>query len=212
MNIYQANDQFIMTLMTNAILYSGGLRTWNICKANQEQLIIKPNSDLYFFTDEQPDVSNMTVGIKQWIKAIVNPYRNDLRHVFNTNRRPESEPSAGLNQMHNNFIGFSIVPNNYEVIIKSRTDIKISEAINYEDYDYTDTKIYIPTGNDYCGINDQFAWGNYPAMKVYFYVYMEMMNIFNSGVMYNPEIFQKANLERAGMEVIRTKHNVEIIR
>jgi hypothetical protein len=194
--------------MTNAILYSGGLRTWNICKANQEQFIIKPSSDLYFFTDEQPE----NTSYKQFIKALPNPYANNPDHVFHTNRRPESEPSAGLNQMHNNFIGFSIVPNNYEVIIKSRTDIKISEALNYEDYEYTDNKIYIPTGNDYCGINDQFAWGNYPAMKVYFYVYMEMMNIFNAGVMYNPEIFQKANLERAGMEVIRTKHNVEIIR
>jgi hypothetical protein len=149
---------------------------------------------------------------KQFIKINKDYYSPIPDHKFNYNRRPESEPHNGFNQWHNNFIGFSLVPTDYDVYVKSRCDICIDHKINFEDYTYDNNTIYIPTGNDFWGINDQFAFGNYEVMKKYFNVYINKDDIFNSGTVYNPEIFVLQNLLMQNINIVRIPQTNWIVR
>lgn len=189
-------------------MYSGYLRTWNQCHENQKTTLLTEDSDLYFYTYSKPD----STVFKQFIQIPCDYYTVMPDHKFNSNRRPESEPHNSFNQWHNNFIGFSLVPNNYDLYVRCRTDISFNDKVSFESYLYDDNTIYIPQGNDYWGINDQCAFGNYQAIKKYFNVYINKDDIFAKGVTYNPEVYLLENLKMQNMNVVRTPQMHEIVR
>lgn len=54
----------------------------------------------------------------------------------------------------------------YDIIITTRFDLEIVKYIDINIIKEENT-IYIPMGEDHCGINDRFAMGNYETMKKY---------------------------------------------
>jgi len=188
--------------MKVAVIYSGHLRSWKLCRQNHEECI---GGDRFFFTYTDP-------GEGRWVEAPQDYYHYDLSHPYYGNRRPESDPVNGLNQWHNLFLAFALVPNHYDIVCRTRPDITISHRVDWEAYEYRDDCLYIPSENDYCGVNDQMAFGNYEAMKKYTSVYLNHGELFGKGYQYNPEIFIQANLKELGVEIKRISHTVEIKR
>lgn len=184
--------------MRVALIYTGHLRTWEKCKPDHFQKIITPESDLYFYTYEDPMMGRFVkIPGEYWSLEIGS-------HPYDKNRRPETSVANTFNQWHNNFIGFNLVPKVYDVYVRIRADITFSERVDFTKYDYSGLKVYIPHGHNYWGgVNDQVAFGNYEAMKKYYSVYLNHGEIFKAGVEFHTERYVTENLRREGVEVVR---------
>lgn len=192
--------------MTVAVLYSGFLRSWEQCKANQLENI--GMADHFFYTFEQPEVP-YTQFIR--IPGMYYPYLPE--HPYTLNKNPFSSVDSTLNQWHHQYINFCLVPTGYDIYIKSRPDITLSGPIDFSLYPLDDHTIYIPYGNDhYDGVNDQFAFGSYEVMKKYFSVYINHQYIFAAGVPFHPEGYVTKNLEREGVSIVRLPITNTIVR
>jgi hypothetical protein len=158
---------------------------------------------LFFYTHEPPEV-NLTENITHSFIQIPGHFYLPAgpTHKFMTRKRPEASIDSTLNQWHNMYIGFCTVPQTFDVYVRMRPDIMFGGKINFEAYDYNN-KIYIPEGNDYGGINDQFAFGNYEVMKKYFSLYINHQELWDDGVTFHTETMQLANLRKQGVEIIR---------
>ncbi len=195
--------------MRIAVLYSGFIRTWNQCKINQQNNLFTPKTDLFFYTYEKPE----SFDGKMFVKIPEVYYPHFIDHPYHKNKNPYSSVDSTFNQWHNQYILFCMVPNDYDVYVKCRPDIELSDKINFNDYEINDTNIYIPYGNDhYDGVNDQMAFGSYSVMKKYFSIYTEHRNIFDSGVQFHPEGYITENLKRQGVNIVRLNITNTIIR
>lgn len=200
--------------MRIALLYSGFLRTWDLCWKNQcdniwlsilNQYHTYPY--LYFFTDKNPCISQECSDFMleyKWTPLPAKPFYPDgwAPHPYQANKSPEGNVYQTLRQWQGNFVGFSIVPSDYDVYVRIRPDIKFNGPLTFQKPE--PKTIYIPEGMDYRGINDQFAYGDYETMKVYFQVFENYHFLWrDKGVMFNSEAMQKANLENKGITVVR---------
>ena len=184
--------------MKIAIIYTGQERTWQDCKANHHLNLWCEDAGIYFHT-----VERLSPG----------DYYQLTDHPYNENKEPETIIASTLNQWHNNFIGFSIVPKDYDVYVRVRPDIMLTDKINFEQYDYSGKNIYIPSGHNYRdGINDQLAFGNYEVMKTYYSVYLNHPEMFTSGLKFHTEKYTTENLKRNGIIINRINIETQIVR
>lgn len=169
--------------MKTLIIYSGHLRTWEQVKDNHAQCLA---GDTCF---RKP-------------KSILKP-----SVALSLNAAGETSIVNTLNQWNNRFKAFQTAKKGYDVYVICRPDIRFSGPITFE---VVPGKIYIPEGNDYRdGINDQFAFGDYEAMKWYCDLINHYREYFNEGLIFHPETYLKRHL---GSMVIRIPQSNEIVR
>lgn len=196
--------------MRIALIYTGHLRTWRQCAANHRDCVNSSDADFFWHVyDDMPDVD------KKHYTRIPGEYwaLDGHSHPYDQNRRPETSVANTLNQWHNNFIGFCLVPKVYDVYVRIRPDITFSGKINFHSYDYSGNKIYIPHGHNYYGaVNDQIAWGNYEVMKAYYSIYLNHHKIFADGIRFHTETYVTENLKRHNIEIIRVPIDNYVIR
>lgn len=191
--------------MTNTIIYSGLLRSWEQVKENHEKNLWEEGDEVIFHTNESPnwDKKHKFIKLYEQIK--------EFPPAVLTNHAPETQGGYilnALNQWRNRQIAFSQVLHNTPIYVMSRTDIKLSEKLHFE---IGKGKIYIPVGNDYReGINDQFAYGGYLEMRQYCGLYDNWMKFFNEGLQFHPETYLKRQLE--GLEIVRIPQTNQIVR
>jgi hypothetical protein len=184
--------------MTAALIYTGHTRTWERCKNNHEQNIICDNKEVFFNVCE---------------KIIPYEFYTLNGHAYDQNRRGETTVASTLNQWHNNFIGFCLVPRGFDVYVRIRPDITLREPIDLRNYDYSGRTVYIPHGHNYhAGVNDQVAWGNHDVMKVYYSVYLTHSDLFRDGVIFHTETYLTEHLKRSGIDIVRVPVDNDIIR
>lgn len=191
--------------MKVAAFYSGYTRTWDKVQSNQAASI--GPCDKYFYTFESPG------PCWQWIRIPQHFYPYLPDHPYIKNKNPYSSVDSTLNQWHNQFVGFNLIPNTYDIYVKSRCDIELGGNIDFAQYEINDTNIYIPKHNDhYEGVNDQFAFGSYSVMKKYCSVYINHRDIFDSGMQFHPEGYVTRNMKNLGLNIIRLNITNTIVR
>ena len=199
--------------MKTAIINTGYLRTAEKCRANQwANLLEGVDFDEYYFTHEKITFLHPDRMGNVFQKQIPYNFYPTLPtpHPYYANKAPETEPCNVLNMWHNLFISFCLVPNTYDCYVRNRPDIQFSGRVHLEN---EPGKVYIPHGNDYReGINDQFAFGCYESMRVYFSLYLYHERYFNQGVMFHPEGYLKHHLEQNGIEIVRVNPTQAILR
>ena len=126
---------------------------------------------------------------------------NMIRHFINKNR------------VYNLFLKY-IEANNkhYDIIMYLRADLKIYDKF---DFQYPkDNEIYIPIGKNYCdGINDQVAYGNQNAMKIYSNLIYNCKTLLSNKLSYvHPETLTTMNLKYNGVAINRFVLKYDIIR
>jgi hypothetical protein len=112
-------------------------------------------------------------------------------NLLNINKRPETNLLHTYSMYFNNYKAFKLleeyqIENNfeYDCIIKYRSDLHSTDHFNL----LNEEGIFIPTGNDYSGVNDQAAYGDFKSMKKYCYLYENLDNmIFNLKIVIHPE-------------------------
>jgi hypothetical protein len=197
--------------MRIAVLYSGFLNGWNLNLPSNRTCLFTDETDLYFYTYDEP--TNVT--IKQYVpigtqtqKELVfysSEYYRKVRDLHGDNKYYTPAQHANiLQQWHNLFVGFCLVPDDYDVYIKSRGEIMLHGKIDFHQYDMSKKVVYIPSGNDFAGINDQFAFGNYEVMRIYYELYIDYFKIHGFLIPYSPETSLLEHLVRNRIEIIRT--------
>lgn len=182
-----------------ALIYTGFLRSWDLCKANHIDYIHSENTDCFFYTDKDPQFPGVFHQIQD-LDFYPDPFKD---HRYATRKRPENTVYQTFRQWHANFVGFCLVPRGYDIYCRIRTDIKFNGKLHFHEYDCSGNTIYIPDGNDYGGVNDQFAFGNYEVMKTYYSVYVNCHELWNDGVEWHSEGMQLSNLQRNKINISR---------
>lgn len=203
--------------MRIALCYTGYLRTWESCRHNHYDNILKPNGliyvDRFFYTYECPKehrlyyAGDLMVPDSKWIEC-PHPFYDDpfATHKWDANKAGETKVHQVLNMMHNNIVGFSLIQKGYDIYVRIRCDLKFNGPLNFSDYDIQPNTIYIPKGNDYRGISDQFAFGDYDSMRKYYSVYLNCPDLCADGVLFNSEVLHLANLNKLGVNIFRLEH------
>lgn len=194
--------------MRIAVLYAGHIRTWEQCRENQKRNLWTPETDLFFYTYTRPE----NTEFKQFIQ-VPGTYYDKVVHTYDSNKNPVTCTDNTLQSWHNLFVGFCLVPQGYDIYVKSRCDIELSAKINFNEYQITANDIYIPKEGDFCGgVNDRFAFGSYEVMKAYYSVYLNHGDLFRAGLTFHTEFYVTENLKRQGINIHRLNLVDTIIR
>ncbi len=101
----------------------------------------------------------------------------------------------------------------YDLIISHRLDLAFEEKIDLNKF-YDKIKedfLFIPSGNDYGGINDQFAFGNIDVMFIYMNCYNGLKELFEKKINIHPETLLNEylkNNELTNIERFEVKNNL----
>jgi hypothetical protein len=188
--------------MRKKIIYSGFTRSWIHIKQNQEANIICPEDDLFFYTDRIPEgYAGETLG----------PQLTEYPMYYRSRMAPETSIINTLNQWRNRQRAFFLSTRGIgteDVYIINRCDIALSAK---PDYKISPGVIYIPHKHDYNGICDQFAYGDYAAMKFYCDMYDYIDHYWTvDGIKFHPETLLKHHLRNT--MVVRFPQEVQIFR
>lgn len=81
-------------------------------------------------------------------------------------------PRSFIFQFYSLYNGFLLIPNEYDVVIRLRTDLEFKQ---YHINDYIiDNCIHTYTGYCYPDMNDQMGYGSYESMKIYTEVFLNI--------------------------------------
>jgi hypothetical protein len=210
-----------------------GLETWDVCRTNQEAVL--GAADRYFYTYTKPE----NTSYKQFVQIPQSYYREPHPAVLFCNSYTFNYvfPINVLNNWHNGFIGFDLVPSTYDVYIKSRCDIvlsaqeRVSKSMSLEQYkqlpyneaashDTLDLNayeikpnvIYVTRSFSESLLNDQFAIGDYETMRKYFEVYLHYRVSMNDGFRFHAETMLYLHLERQGITTVQLDFSNLLIR
>ena len=202
--------------MKVCLLLSGGMRTaTETFTSFKSNLLDRYDTDVFIstwnydnvyesidlFNPISFDVENYEAGFQSKWETLV----THNQHKLETNANLVSMISMWyktlrVNQLrtqYENLMGFK-----YDLIIKTRPDIKIEEPINL----IQSPNLSIPYGWDWSGgINDLMAWGNQSNMQVYcelFYMFIELANSMNK---INPETMLRQYLNIKNIKPERPK-------
>lgn len=142
---------------------------------------------------------------------------NFEKHVFPENlkiknKRPETNINNTMSMFYNWMKNFQLIENFqkkqnmlFDIIINYRSDILSSEFINFDKIENINfNTIYIPQGNDWGGVNDQMAFGNFDSMKKYCEIYKNIQKYNdNDNVIFHPETLLKHHLKCSNVNIIR---------
>lgn len=181
--------------MTKCLIYSGYRRSWEFCRGNHAEMIGPVD-----FTVHRDDMYDLEY------------YKKDIL-IPAEKKAPETIPKNTLNQWHNNFMAFASAPTGYRWYIRCRYDIRLDGPVDIDRYNPDDDVVYIPEGNDYRdGVNDQFAFGTYRAMRKYYSVYLAASGLYERGKIFHTESYLKYNLDDHHIRVVRIPVRTEIKR
>jgi hypothetical protein len=183
------------------VVYSGFTRSWNQVKQNQLENIISEGDDLFFYTTTEPEI-HLPYRWKE-----LGPQLLEHDPKYKNNAAGETSIINTINQWRNRRDAFGLVNPGSNVYAIARTDTGFTGKI---DFTITPGIVYIPEGQDYGGFNDQFAFGDYGAMKYYSELYEYFDQYWNDGVRFHPETMLRHHLRNT--MVIRVPQQTQIVR
>lgn len=183
--------------MKVCLLYSGYLRSWKQCRDNHEEML-RPWARCVIHVNEN--------------NQFLEKYEGD-KWGYNANKAPETVVHGTMNMWANMAEAFNYAPEDLDVYVRIRYDILLSGLIDFTQYKYNSDTVYIPFGNDFReGVNDQFAFGNWEAMRRYFFVNYRHHQTFAEAKMFHSESYLKHNLDSFGMKIVRIPIQNTILR
>lgn len=188
-----------MNKMRIAVLFAGRVRSFEHCIESQKKFIFKDHDVDIYLAHNAKNVDDNLEFFKNVKSVHVNlePY---LKYIA-----PDGYDING----HNCVImfkciseAFQMITGNYDAVIYMRADEIISSSIDFGFLQ--ENTVFIPEGNDYYGINDQFAAGNYESMKKYCSLFENLTDYLdNKGAIFHPESLVKFHLEQQKLNIVR---------
>ena len=191
-----------------AILFSGRIDKYDQHYTNIMERIVQDH-DADFFLSHSPELSEDLEDFSRIYrpKAI----NNDPIHFPDVSEykcHPDtSKPHNVLSMWVNRQRVFQEMRNYmintdtwYDVVIHARIDAWYDESLNYSPFlqnGLGDRDIYIPQGNDWGGMNDQFAVGSYYSMESYMTLFDDVNNVLDHVTIPDLDIHENRNMPRA---------------
>jgi len=173
--------------MFKCFIYSGYTREWETRQKQHHKDILGDAVEVHYNENN----------------ANLDFYNSDA-FGYSSHKYDETVPCRVLNMWHNMWQAFSKAPTGLDIYVKMRYDIAFSEPIDLASYEFSDSRVYVPTSTDWReGLNDLMAFGNYESMRKYYSVYLTHQMFFSQGKIFHPERYLKHTLEHLGVEVIR---------
>jgi hypothetical protein len=207
--------------MRIAILFFGRSKHFEVTYASFVQALGNASFDVFYSSDNEPEESiqrfiSLCKPIASINDAIV--YDVDFRNypILNPGVSP-TNCDIMSRQFINKKRAFSLLEDHmqkntvhYDLVISARLDIPVHSLPLLEPAENT---VYIPEGNDHCGINDRFALGNVDSMKKYMLLYDTAIPILESKLSSpHPESLTLANLMYRNVRIERFPMSTEILR
>lgn len=99
---------------------------------------------------------------------------------------------------------------NYDIVIRARFDTRLDKSIEYS----KEPGIHIPSGKDFSGINDQFAYGDRDSMLYYSDLILSLYDaiIFNNShrILLNPEMLLNDHLLKSDIKGYRFNQEITL--
>lgn len=186
----------------------------NKCSEHYNNIIdsIGKENEIDFFCSSDDSSEEL---LQDFIKTY-NPisYTNDkIEYTMDLSKYPKRE-ETNVDFMIRHFINknrvFSLLEeyieknNNivYDIVISLRVDLVFSNNFILPS-NIDNNSIYIPYINNYLGINDQLAYGDYNTMKKYMNIINNCIYLIeNYSVLVNPEMITKTNIEFYNLQII----------
>jgi hypothetical protein len=207
--------------MRTALLFFGRMKHFELTYASLVKSLGNVIIDVFYSSDNEPEesiqrfiqlckpisiINDKIVYDVDFTKyPLLNPdihhpnYDNMTRHFINKKR------VFTLLEYHMQTTGAT-----YDMVVSARLDVPINTLPYIEPSENT---VYIPAGNDYCGINDRFALGNVESMKKYMMLYDTAIPILESKLSSpHPESLALANIIYTNLQVERFPLSTEIMR
>ena len=172
-------------------IYTGWLKTWERCRLNHA-LMLPPSNVVIHYNENTNVLQKFTEDI--W--------------GYNKKKVPENIPINTMSMWYNMKEAFRLAPMSCDVYVRNRYDIEFEKPIKYNIEPNT---VYIPDGNDYGGVNDQFAYGDYYSMAKYYSIIDSADELFQEHT-FHSETYMKHHLNKTGVRVIRISQRQIIIR
>jgi hypothetical protein len=101
----------------------------------------------------------------------------------------------------------------YDIVISLRFELLLYNNFNFDNHINNSDYIYIPDCNNYDGVNDQIAYGNFEAMKKYMSLFNNIIYIIkNKNNLMHPETLVRENIDYYNLKIIRFNLNYVIAR
>jgi len=140
----------------------------------------------------------------------------DILNTFS--KRPESSFHRTWSMYYHNKRCFELIQSyqekykiTFDAIVKYRGDISSNYPLIIVENINSNTTVYIPTGADWGGINDQVAYGNIASMEKYC-KYSDFIIEYcgTDKVIFHPETLLKHHLSKCGLKVERINYSYEL--
>ena len=206
--------------MRIAVLFSGRVAGY---LSNYESLFkgLLKGQEVDFFLSHSPELQEDLEGFKQIFNPkILNNNEIVYPNVSNYPTKDDANKHKTMCMYFNRKRVFEDLKKymeekgeQYDLYISCRVDSYYIHEMNYDLFqDCTDKDIYIPYLDDWGGVNDRFAIGNFKAMETYMSLYDEIIDMLNEGTVFHPETLLLTYLKRKSMNIQRFHYLYRLIR
>ena len=192
-----------------AVCLSGQLRTFDRCLPSiKKHILDRIDCDIFAYIAE--DVHSGNINLLNTTETIIKPdsFINEYNLINQTGGLGVISIQVILQQINGlyevNKMKMKYEQQNnkkYDWVIRLRPDMVFSSDM--EDLTKCDNNsIYIPCGNDHCGYNDRFAFGNSKNMDIY----MNRFSLVNENYkeIIHPESMLKYVLDKNNIKILRS--------
>lgn len=206
--------------MNIAIFFSGRLHTSSHTESFQHLLELKKSlsgNNLHFFLSLNQEITDL-VFVQSFCNTLSIPF--DEEHftvlpftyptdIYQFRKAIETSYHNVWSMYTHNQSAFRLIETfeqkhnlKFDLVIKYRPDIYSQTSIHIP-YPLEPNTIYIPTGSDWGGLNDQIGLGDRDTMKKYCDCIDHILDLCKKGVLYHPETLLKKYIESISVNVKR---------
>lgn len=199
-----------------AILFCGRVKTWQHCFDRFNNHILRPLHDAGYVYDGflSHTSEELDEDTKQFIEkynivsyASVIPDISGITIPLDLNKNSKRLSFIMYYHWKNTFHLAEVYANThnirYDLVIYMRADQHFSSDLIIPD-SINESIIYIPHGNDWTGLNDQFAMGSFKQMKQFTSIYDNLDYIYSkTNIGFHTETYVKLHTELQNIHIQR---------
>ena len=191
--------------MKVALILSGDVRCFRDCYPSLESNVLNYNDcDIYMHAYNDDSIDDAISLYKP--KSLLIDEKKDQNHSISSscfhNKPPEADPFSTFCMWSNIKKSFNLVKGHYDMILKTRYDVKYCEPLRVDRLD--PLKLHIPRGGDWReGMFDMLSVSSPLRMKLYCDLVDRINEYSTIGVPCHSEIMLRYHLESNKVEVNR---------
>lgn len=196
--------------MKVALILSGDVRNFEECYPSLESNILNYNEcDVFFHAYDDGKVAE-AVKLLNPKKAIVDSKSSNQSEISSScfyNKPPETDPVAVFAMWKNIKKSFNIVEKGYDVVLKTRFDVKYCSPLKIKEFDHKN--VWIPEGGDWRGGTfDMMSFSSYDNMKYYCSLFDRLNEYSSHGVPCHSEMMLRYHLSNHDLKMNRFDYTV----